>query len=245
MYTVAFNQINEQAMQLDQPLTENEFDELDSFLLSERAPEDAMTMDTLHGYLTAIAIGPESIMPVEWLPRVWGQDGKDAPKFKHAKEEERIIHLIMRFMNEVLVTFEVAPKEFECLFVEHEHMGQTLINAEAWCWGFWEGMELRAGSWDPIWDSEVGPLMRPIYLLGADEIEEDELPLVEDPVKAHKLALELEANLPAIHKFWLPRRKAPVETIKREEPKVGRNDDCPCGSGKKYKKCHGASDGSE
>jgi len=26
----------------------------------------------------------------------------------------------------------------------------------------------------------------------------------------------------------------------REEPKVGRNDLCPCGSGKKYKKCHGA-----
>ena len=33
---------------------------------------------------------------------------------------------------------------------------------------------------------------------------------------------------------------AKVETIKREEPKVGRNDPCPCGSGKKYKKCHGA-----
>jgi preprotein translocase subunit SecA len=31
-----------------------------------------------------------------------------------------------------------------------------------------------------------------------------------------------------------------VKTIKREEPKVGRNDPCPCGSGKKYKKCHGA-----
>jgi preprotein translocase subunit SecA len=27
--------------------------------------------------------------------------------------------------------------------------------------------------------------------------------------------------------------------IKRERPKVGRNDPCPCGSGKKYKKCHG------
>ncbi|HVH27275.1 MAG TPA: preprotein translocase subunit SecA [Vicinamibacterales bacterium] len=33
---------------------------------------------------------------------------------------------------------------------------------------------------------------------------------------------------------------APVQTIRREEPKVGRNDPCPCGSGKKYKKCHGA-----
>jgi preprotein translocase subunit SecA len=31
-----------------------------------------------------------------------------------------------------------------------------------------------------------------------------------------------------------------IKTFKREEPKVGRNDPCPCGSGRKYKKCHGA-----
>ena len=30
-----------------------------------------------------------------------------------------------------------------------------------------------------------------------------------------------------------------LEPIKRETPKVGRNDPCPCGSGKKYKKCCG------
>jgi preprotein translocase subunit SecA len=33
---------------------------------------------------------------------------------------------------------------------------------------------------------------------------------------------------------------APVKTVKRDEPKIGRNDPCWCGSGKKYKKCHGA-----
>jgi hypothetical protein len=33
---------------------------------------------------------------------------------------------------------------------------------------------------------------------------------------------------------------AQVRTVRRDEPKVGRNDPCPCGSGKKYKKCHGA-----
>ena len=33
---------------------------------------------------------------------------------------------------------------------------------------------------------------------------------------------------------------AKVETFQRNAPKVGRNDPCPCGSGKKYKKCHGA-----
>jgi preprotein translocase subunit SecA len=32
----------------------------------------------------------------------------------------------------------------------------------------------------------------------------------------------------------------PIEPIKRDQPKVGRNDPCPCGSGRKYKKCHGA-----
>jgi preprotein translocase subunit SecA len=31
-----------------------------------------------------------------------------------------------------------------------------------------------------------------------------------------------------------------IKQVKREEPKVGRNDPCPCGSGKKYKKCHGS-----
>lgn len=227
-------------MQLDQPLSEKEFDDLDQFLLSERCPDDAMTMDTLHGYLTAIAIGPETIMPVEWLPLVWGEDPKKGPTFKNAKEEERVVNLIMRFMNEIMVTFEVAPKEFEPLFVEHDYEGQTLIDAEAWCWGFWEGMELREASWDAIWESEVAELMQPIYLLGADEIEEDELQLVEDPVKAHKLALEIEANLPAIFRFWEPRRKPAVQTIKRDEPKIGRNDDCSCGSGKKFKKCCGA-----
>jgi preprotein translocase subunit SecA len=33
---------------------------------------------------------------------------------------------------------------------------------------------------------------------------------------------------------------ATIRTVRRDEPKVGRNDPCPCGSGKKYKKCHGA-----
>jgi preprotein translocase subunit SecA len=32
---------------------------------------------------------------------------------------------------------------------------------------------------------------------------------------------------------------AVLKTVRRDEPKVGRNDPCPCGSGKKYKKCHG------
>lgn len=41
-----------------------------------------------------------------------------------------------------------------------------------------------------------------------------------------------------------PRQADPsqkLQPIRRDQPKVGRNDPCPCGSGKKYKKCHGTS----
>jgi uncharacterized protein YecA (UPF0149 family) len=36
-----------------------------------------------------------------------------------------------------------------------------------------------------------------------------------------------------------PELPPPVDTIRSEEPRTGRNDPCPCGSGKKYKKCCG------
>ena len=53
---------------------------------------------------------------------------------------------------------------------------------------------------------------------------------------------ECEARLPQvvtdIYRFWIARRS--VKTIRHETPKLGRNDACPCGSGKKYKKCCGA-----
>lgn len=41
----------------------------------------------------------------------------------------------------------------------------------------------------------------------------------------------------------VPPRQNKPETFKREQPKVGRNDPCPCGSGKKFKNCHGKSGG--
>ena len=38
-----------------------------------------------------------------------------------------------------------------------------------------------------------------------------------------------------------PGEQPKVQQVIREGEKVGRNDPCPCGSGKKYKKCHGKS----
>lgn len=137
-------------MHLDDPLSDKEFKELDQFLLSDRCAEDGMTMDALHGFLTALAIGPEQVPMSEWLPVVWGEFGEKGPEFKTPKERDRITGLIARFMNEVMMTFDVAPKDFEPLFCEHQHQGKTLLDGDAWAWGFWEGMQLRADAWEPV-----------------------------------------------------------------------------------------------
>jgi uncharacterized protein len=227
-------------MHLDDPLSDKEFNELDQFLLSDRCADDGMTMDSLHGYLTALVIGPEEVLMAEWLPLVWGSFAEEGPKFKNEKEAQRIIGLIGRYMNEIATTFEVAPKEFEPLFCEHDIDGRSVLDGDGWAWGFWEGMNLRAEAWEPIWSSNLADLMRPFYLLGADELEEEEEAELEDPIKRGKLAVEMEAAIPEIRKFWLPHRKSAVTQVRNASPKVGRNDPCPCGSGKKFKKCCGA-----
>lgn len=230
-------------MRLDEPLSDEEFDDLDDFVLSDRCADDSMTMDVLHGYLTALAIGPLELPMAEWLPRVWGSDPKTAPKFASDKENKRIVNLIARFMNEIAITFEAAPKEFEPLFCEVEtEDGKKHFDAEGWASGFWEGMQLRPGSWDPVMASEFAGLMHPIALLGADEIDidDEELASLDDPVKRAALAREIETAIPALYRFWLPRRRSAVETVERDAPKIGRNDLCQCGSGKKFKKCCGS-----
>lgn len=195
-------------MPTDQLLSEQEFDELDRFLLSERCSDEAMTMDALHGFLTSITIGPDAIRPAEWMPRVWGPEPEDAPKFRNPEQAKQIEQLILRTLEDIRLTFEVAPNDFEPLFCEHQWKGQTILDAEAWAWGFVEGMSLRDETWDLLLQSPQGELLRAIHLLGAEEIEENEVALIDDPMKCHKLAVEIEASIPQIYRFWLQRRKA-------------------------------------
>jgi len=188
----------------DQPLlTDQEFDELDRFLMSSQCGDETMAMDALNGYLTAIAIGPVDVAPAQWLPRIWGPTLQDAPKFRDAQQSARIHELLSRALEEIRVTFEVAPKDFEPLFSVHKFKGKELLDAEAWCWGFLEAISLNEAAWQPLRASSQAILLRAIDLLGAEEIDDTQLVLVDDPVKCHKLAVEVEASVPQIQRFWL------------------------------------------
>jgi len=74
--------------------------------------------------------------------------------------------------------------------------------------------------------------------------------ILNDPAASAPSALGGgRAQVPQASPFGPPRNQQPArvggddatpKTVRRDEPKVGRNAPCPCGSGKKYKKCHGA-----
>src|SRR3954447_26350611 len=59
----------------DFTVTDADLDLLDAYLLSDQSPPDCMLLSDLDGFLTGVAIGPEVVMPSEWLPHVW--DGQE------------------------------------------------------------------------------------------------------------------------------------------------------------------------
>ena len=117
--------------------------------------------------------------------------------------------------------------------------------------------------WNPFKKKEVPPPTAPQSIADKLEKEIDALPemfkrqLKEPAVKARfmQIARRMEAdgvNFKSIRqmKKWMKDHEAElraegnpeqphVETVVHEGPKIGRNDPCPCGSGKKYKKCCG------
>lgn len=91
------------------PLSDEELDELDRFLVSDATSDETMMLDTLDGYLTAIAVGPTTVMPSRWLPRVWGPKDEDAPEFETTEQAKRIFELILRHMNGIVCETRRLP----------------------------------------------------------------------------------------------------------------------------------------
>lgn len=230
-------------------LTQAEVGELDRFLLSDVTSDETLTLEGLDGYLTAIAAGPVTLLPSEWLPGIWGPTQDDAPAFDSIEQAQRVLDLLMRYYNGVIHSLERDPDEFAPVFgtVTYADEVREYRDAEAWAAGFMQGVALSAQYWQPLFDDPQGrDWMQPLRLLGADErasneASSDEATLMLDPSGREILADRIPASIAAIYRYWLPYRKAVHErslatTIQRSEPKIGRNDPCPCGSGKKFKK---------
>lgn len=227
---------------LFEPLSDEELDELDQFLLDEVDTEEGMTLDTLDGFLHAIAIGPEFIHPHQWLPKVCGTADGETPAMPSVEVFNRVLQLLMRHYNGIVSGYAAQPPEVCPVWGVRTTDSGEFDDAEMWAYGFSEGVRLNPAAWQALLhDPEGQRWYRPIGLLGEDAFSTDQDALTETPAQRAALAAEIESSLLHIHAFWLPVRQAINERqrAQRMSTKVGRNERCPCGSGKKFKRCCG------
>ena len=214
-------------------------DLLDAYLTSGQSPPESMLLSDLDGFLTGIAIGPELVMPSEWLPHVWG--GED-PVFDDQAQATAILGAIMGRYNAILR--EIEAGRFEPLVWETSD--GTVIAAD-WAEGFLRAVALRPDTWEPLMRSKRhGILLLPILALCGDEAGESILGL--DAEANDRAMAEAPDLIPAcvgqIAAYWRRRRpqtagSSPPASGGLRPNKTGRNDPCPCGSGRKYKVCCG------
>ncbi len=200
---------------------------------------EPMLVSELDGFVAGVLVCPDLIMPGEWLPMVWGGGDEDtAPIFENAKQAEQLAGLVMEHYNATAndlhsgrytPVFEIDTRHDEVLW-------------ELWIDGFETAMSLRPDSWATLLHSGEETRMALAGLITLTKINHGDSGLPEGDIR------DLTEMAPDLIPFW-------VETLNAwrigqhlashpgtQAPsfgKVGRNDPCPCGSGKKYKKCCG------
>lgn len=231
-------------MTTNQSLSQSELDSLDQFLLSDAVSDEAMDVCALDGFLTAVALNPRMVLPSEWLPWVWDMaEGQAQPEFEDETQANEVLGWILRHYNSVIAILEAGG--FEPIWAEFDaESGDDYEGVAGWCEGFMLGVAAFLDEWDPLMDNAV-ELVSPMMLLGTPE-GWDLLDKHKNPQGAMRDAFEsIPLAVEGIADYFAPARQAWLEgrmgvPMRREEPKVGRNELCPCGSGEKYKKCCGA-----
>ncbi len=215
--------------------------------------EAAMVVSELDGYLTGILVCPELIPPAEWLPPIWGETGEDdavaaGDMFDSKEHLDDVIAAIMAHYNAIGRVLHERPEKHAPILEIDEESGEILW--EAWAQGFEAAMRLRVEAWAPLSpheDSEEEDVTEEIAAMNlmvafvsiacgyADDMD-------FTPEQIEMMTQEAPSIIPGVVttlNAWRMSQRSDPHPRAGNGPKVGRNDPCPCGSGKKYKKCCG------
>jgi uncharacterized protein len=247
----------------EQDLSDAEFAELDGLLAQVPEPLEPLDAVMLDGFLCGVLVQPELVGDEVWLPFVFDAGGHRWGEAEPSPEQLRARSLILRrhaALNRSIAEFgafdpfvlealppeasddaEAAPPEPDAEPAPPlDPIGAALL---PWVAGFEQAVHLLPGLADLDDPAVTTALARLFRFLpeGEDDphgifaVVERERPLgsLDDAIG------EVVACVADLYELTAPLRYK-VEAIRRDAPKVGRNDPCPCGSGKKFKQCHGS-----
>jgi uncharacterized protein len=226
-----------------------------------------VSLEWVDGYLTALAASRRAIDASEWLPAMFG-DAFDRAFADPADVAQALAALNGRW--QVLVSqldpqslldepedMRLSPlmlsfdEEARAELVNEGHMtaeeSVDLLNTGAlWAEGFMEAVATFAQDWpepdletdDGRWCEDCLCRVTALMLPQDELVEHCAVQYPGETLERDQLVDEACYAVQDLRVYWLEHGVKP-ET-RRVEVKTGRNDVCPCGSGKKFKKCHGA-----
>ena len=220
-------------------ISDKDIEIIDNFL-SRAIDGEIQNLETLDGFLTALIIGPEFVPPSEFIPIITRSASENNLILQNQKELETFFDILMRHYNHVNETFNKG--DIYMPFLLEDDTG--VAKGNYWALGFMKGTELNQALWaDLLSDDVVASKMIPIFALRYENDENPDLRPYKDPISDEKRKELLVSMVAGVKNLYDLFRTAEDELDSLEEmqthskSKTGRNDLCPCGSGKKFKKC--------
>ena len=193
---------------------------------------NTMRCDEVQGFMMALLSGPDALNPTNWLPEILGEES-----LFDAKERTEIERLVMAMAADMRMKLD--EKILPDLWFYEDEAGNP--DFYTWCNAYLYALDIVPTDWfEAVDQEEFEDLFYPIMALGGiyDDEENGEVILHLNEKELTQLESDLPHVLLDIYWYWQAIINKP-QTVRREGEKVGRNDPCPCDSGKKYKACCG------
>ena len=199
-------------------------------LLDAKSEHNTMRCDEVQAFMMALLSGPDALNPNDWLPEVLGDES-----LFDAKERTEIERLVIGLAADLRI--KLSKKMLPDLWLYEDAASNPDIYT--WCNAYLYALDIVPTDWfEAVDQEEFEDLFYPIMALGGiyDEERNGEVILHLTEKELAQLESELPHVLLDIYWYWQAIINKP-QTVRREGDKTGRNDPCPCGSGKKYKAC--------
>jgi uncharacterized protein len=226
---------------------------LAAFLAHPARPDGTLTYHELQGFLFTVASAPDLVRPSEWLPIIFNEH---EASYATLEEAQAILGHIMTLYNDinaaVMEKRPSLPADCDVRVRALENLDDTAPLAQ-WARGFLMGHEWLEESWEvelpEDWEGELGAVLMALSFFASRNLAQAFHAETGGPGRSlEDMAESMLRVLPdALGEYaQLGRSVIPAVTggemgapKPRRVVKTGRNEPCPCGSGKKFKKCCG------
>ena len=219
-----------------------------AFATSPVAPKQMMSALELDGYLTGVIVSPSFIPPSRWMAGLWGSEEPASGNDAQAAQIESVLGAVSGCYNGLTRQIEQSLRRLEASKVCDYRPAFQPVEGKppqdaitAWVRGFWRAMSLSPNDWSGlIEDKRTQVLMVPF--VGFMKVIEDKdfEPLPDIDERLDEAAAAIPRAILLLRKIAEIRAARPSHVSEGHLAKVGRNEPCPCGSGKKFKRCCGS-----